>query len=87
MSQEKTISKSVKIAIIIAVVIFASTVMVLAIPQLEMITGYSHDSKDTSDANHISVPSASNGGVHVIGEMRTINNTHCVNTLGGPQIC
>ena len=86
MSQQKTIRKSVKIAVTIAVIVFAVAGIVLAIPQLVTTIGYSYNSKDVG-GNHISDPSTSNGGIQVGKEMKTKDNTNCVNPPGGPQIC
>lgn len=86
MSQQKK-KKTVAFAAIVAVVVAVSAGFVLVIPHLQTVaTDSSNNDKDTaSDGNHISDSVGSSIG-HV-GMMRTINNTHCVNTPGGPQIC
>ena len=85
MSQQKK-KKTVAFAAIVAVVVAVSVGFVLVIPHLQTVTTDSSYNKDTSsDGNHVSDSMGSSIG-HV-GMMRTINNTHCVNTPGGPQIC
>ncbi|HET6458197.1 MAG TPA: hypothetical protein VFG24_04900 [Nitrosopumilaceae archaeon] len=89
MSEQKTIRKSVKIAVIIAVVSVVSAGIVLAILQL---TGISANSSQDNNAKtpggqHTPTPTASDGDVKVGKQMRTKDNTGCVNPPSGPQIC
>ena len=88
MSQQKTTRKSVKIAVIIAVVLAVSAGIVLAISHLTMIpANSSQDNANTPGGQHTPIPTGSDGDVKVGKEMRTKDNTGCVNPPGGPQIC
>ena len=86
MSQQKK-KKTVAFAAIVAVVVAVSAGFVLVIPHLQTVATNSSNNKDTaSDSNQVS-DSAGSSSIGHVGMMRTINNTHCVNTPGGPQIC
>lgn len=87
MSQQKK-KKTVALAAIIAVVAAVAAGFALAIPHIATVTAISqHDDKSTSsNENHNSDSIGSNSLGHV-GMMRTINNTNCIPTPGGPQVC
>ena len=89
MSQQKTTRKSVKIAVIIVVVLAVSAGIVLAISHLTMISANSSqdNNANTPGGQHTPTPTGSGGDVKVGKEMRTKDNTGCVNPPGGPQIC
>lgn len=87
MSQHKK-SKTVALAAIIVVVVIVSAGFVLILPHIAMVAASSqhNDKTSSSEGNQVSDSTGSSNIGHV-GMMRTINNTNCHPTLGGPQIC
>ena len=87
MSQNKK-SKTVAFAAIIAVVVIVSAGFVLVLPHISTVAASSqhNDKTSSSEGNQISDSTESSNIGHV-GMMRTINNTNCHPTPGGPQIC
>jgi hypothetical protein len=87
MSQQKK-NKTVALAAIVAVVMAVSAGFVLVIPHLQTVAASSSHNytTSTSNGNHIS-DSVGSSSIGHVGMMRTINNTHCVSSPGGPQIC
>jgi len=89
MSQQQTIRKSVKVAAIIAVVLAVSAGIVFALPHLTMISANSSQDNNvkTPGGQHTPTITGLGDDVKVGKEMRTKDNTGCVNPPGGPQIC
>ena len=87
MSQQKN-SKTVALAAIIAVVVIVSAGFVLILPHIAMVTASSqhNDRTGSSEGNQVS-DSIDSSSIGHVGMMRTINNTNCHPTPGGPQIC
>ena len=87
MSEQKK-NKTIALVAIVAVVVAVSAGFTLAIPHLQTVATSSANNDKTvaSGGNQIS-DSIGSGNINHVGMMRTLNNTHCVSTPGGPQIC
>jgi len=87
MSEQKK-NKTIALVAIVVVVVVVSAGFTLAIPHLQTVASDSSNNEKTiaSDGNQNS-DSIGSGNINHVGMMRTLNNTHCVSTPGGPQIC
>ena len=87
MSQQKK-NKTIALVAIVAVVVAVSAGFTVVIPHLQTVATSSsnNDKTTTSNSNQIS-DSIGSDNINHVGMMRTLNNTHCVSTPGGPQIC